>query len=70
MRMIAIHQATAFILRPISLLDLLVSLPLRNPQRSSLHRPTQPSSVVGDTSNSFCIDPTHIAPLSQPTSQI
>jgi phospholipase C len=27
--------------------------------------PTQPSSVVGDTSNSFCIDPTHIAPLSQ-----
>ena len=26
--------------------------------------PTQPSSVVGDTSNSFCIDPTHIAPLS------
>jgi phospholipase C len=25
--------------------------------------PTQPSSVVGDTSNSFCIDPTHIAPL-------
>ena len=27
--------------------------------------PTQPSSVVGDTSNSFCIDPTHIAPISQ-----
>jgi phospholipase C len=26
--------------------------------------PTQPSSVVGDSSNSFCIDPTHIAPLS------
>jgi len=26
--------------------------------------PTQPSSVVGDTSNSFCIDPTHIAPIS------
>ncbi len=25
--------------------------------------PTQPSGVVGDTSNSFCIDPTHIAPL-------
>ena len=24
---------------------------------------TQPSSVVGDTSNSFCIDPNHIAPL-------
>ena len=27
--------------------------------------PTQPSSIVGDSSNSFCIDPTHIAPLSQ-----
>jgi phospholipase C len=27
--------------------------------------PTQPSSVVGDASNSFCIDPDHIAPLSQ-----
>ncbi len=27
--------------------------------------PTQPSSVVGDSTNSFCIDPTHIAPLSQ-----
>jgi len=26
--------------------------------------PTQASSVVGDSSNSFCIDPTHIAPLS------
>jgi phospholipase C len=26
--------------------------------------PTQPSSVVGDSSNSFCIDPTHIAPIS------
>ena len=26
--------------------------------------PTQPSSVVGDASNSFCIDPNHIAPLS------
>ena len=27
--------------------------------------PTQPSNVVGDSTNSFCIDPTHIAPLSQ-----
>ena len=27
--------------------------------------PTQPSSVVGDSTNSFCIDPTHIAPISQ-----
>jgi phospholipase C len=26
--------------------------------------PTQPSSVVGDSSDSFCIDPNHIAPLS------
>ena len=26
--------------------------------------PTVPSSVVGDASNSFCIDPNHIAPLS------
>ncbi len=26
--------------------------------------PTQPSSVVGDATNSFCIDPNHIAPLS------
>ena len=26
--------------------------------------PTQPSSVVGDASNSFCIDPHHIAPIS------
>jgi phospholipase C len=25
--------------------------------------PTQPSSVVGDTSNSFCIDPTHVTPI-------
>ena len=25
--------------------------------------PTQPSSVVGDTSNYFCIDPNHVAPL-------
>jgi phospholipase C len=25
---------------------------------------TQPSSVVGDTSNYFCIDPNHVAPLS------
>jgi phospholipase C len=26
---------------------------------------TKPSSVVGDTTNSFCVDPNHIAPLSQ-----
>ena len=29
--------------------------------------PKMPSSVVGDTTNSFCIDPTHIAPLRDPT---
>ncbi len=27
--------------------------------------PKQPSSVVGDSTNSFCIDPNHIAPISQ-----
>ena len=27
--------------------------------------PTQASSVVGDSTNSFCIDPNHVAPLSQ-----
>jgi phospholipase C len=27
--------------------------------------PTQPSSVVGDSTNSFCIDTNHVAPLSQ-----
>jgi len=26
---------------------------------------TQPSSVVGDSTNSFCVDPNHLAPLSQ-----
>lgn len=29
--------------------------------------PLQPSSVVGDPTNSFCIDPTHIAPLNDQT---
>jgi phospholipase C len=36
-----------------------------NPTGTACTAPTQPSSVVGDSSNSFCIDPTHIAPLSQ-----
>ncbi|HEX4286325.1 MAG TPA: alkaline phosphatase family protein [Terracidiphilus sp.] len=36
-----------------------------NPSAAACTAPTQPSSVVGDSSNSFCIDPTHIAPLSQ-----
>lgn len=36
-----------------------------NPSGAACTAPTQPSSVVGDSSNSFCIDPKHIAPLSQ-----
>lgn len=36
----------------------------QNPNGSTCAAPTQPSSVVGDTSNAFCIDPTRIAPLS------
>ena len=35
-----------------------------NPTGGACVAPTQASSVVGDTSNSFCVDPTHIAPLS------
>lgn len=35
-----------------------------NPSGAACSAPTQPSSVVGDSSNSFCIDPNHIAPLS------
>ncbi|MGB6728682.1 MAG: alkaline phosphatase family protein [Terracidiphilus sp.] len=35
-----------------------------NPSGGACTPPTQPSSVVGDSSNSFCIDPNHIAPLS------
>ena len=36
-----------------------------NPTGAACTAPTQASSVVGDASNSFCIDPTHVAPLSQ-----
>ncbi len=36
-----------------------------NPAGAACVPPTVASSVVGDTSNSFCIDTTHIAPLSQ-----
>ena len=36
-----------------------------NPDGATCAAPTQPSSVVGDSTNSFCIDPNHIAPLSQ-----
>jgi phospholipase C len=35
-----------------------------NQNRTPCNPPTQPSSVVGDSTNSFCIDPNHIAPLS------
>lgn len=34
-----------------------------NPSGAPCVAPTQASSVVGDTTNSFCIDPTHIAPI-------
>jgi phospholipase C len=34
-----------------------------NPSGDTCVSPTQPSSVVGDSTNSFCIDPNHIAPL-------
>jgi phospholipase C len=36
-----------------------------NPGGAACTGTTQASSVVGDASNSFCIDPNHIAPLSQ-----
>jgi len=36
-----------------------------NPSHAACTGTTQPSSVVGDSTNSFCIDPNHIAPLSQ-----
>jgi phospholipase C len=35
-----------------------------NPTGAACVAPTQGSAVVGDASNSFCIDPNHIAPLS------
>ena len=37
----------------------------KNPTGAACTAPTQPSSVVGDTENSFCIDPNHVAPLKQ-----
>jgi phospholipase C len=37
----------------------------KNPSGAACTGTTQKSSVVGDTSNSFCIDPNHIAPLTQ-----
>jgi phospholipase C len=41
-----------------------------NPTGAPCTAPTQPSSVVGDTTNSFCIDPNHVAPVySQATPQ-
>ena len=38
-----------------------------NPSKAACTPPTVSSTVVGDTSGSFCIDPTHIAPISDPT---
>ena len=35
-----------------------------NPTSATCTPPTQPSSVVGDSTDSFCIDTNHIAPLS------
>ncbi|MFP5235491.1 MAG: alkaline phosphatase family protein [Acidobacteriota bacterium] len=35
------------------------------PSTGTCPSPLQPSSAVGDTSNSFCIDTRHVAPLSQ-----
>jgi len=35
-----------------------------NPSGAACISPTQPSSVVGDVANSFCIDPDHISPIS------
>ncbi|HEY3629071.1 MAG TPA: alkaline phosphatase family protein [Terracidiphilus sp.] len=37
----------------------------QNPTHAACTGTTKSSSVVGDSSNSFCIDPNHIAPLSQ-----
>lgn len=37
----------------------------QNPTGAPCTAPTVASSAVGDTTNSFCIDPNHIAPLSQ-----
>jgi phospholipase C len=34
-----------------------------NPTQAACTGTTQPSSVVGDSTNSFCIDPNHIAPI-------
>jgi phospholipase C len=36
-----------------------------NPSKAACVAPTQASSVVGDSTNSFCIDPAHVAPVSQ-----
>ncbi|HWE86629.1 MAG TPA: alkaline phosphatase family protein [Terracidiphilus sp.] len=38
---------------------------LGNPTHAACPSGTQPSSVWGDTSNYYCVDPRHIAPLSQ-----
>jgi phospholipase C len=42
----------------------------QNPTHAACTGTTKASSVVGDASNSFCIDPNHIAPLSQYTTDL
>ena len=37
----------------------------QNPTHAACTGVTKPSSVVGDSTNSFCIDPNHVVPLSQ-----
>ena len=36
-----------------------------NPSHAACQAPTVASSAVGDSTNSFCVDPKHLAPLSQ-----
>jgi len=55
----AAYPATAF-----STLSYSYQYIYENPTGAACTAPTQPSSVVGDSSNSFCIDPNHLAPLS------
>ena len=64
--MTAPAEPTRLIPRPTSLsLSYSFQYLYENPSGAACTAPTQPSSVVGDSSNSFCIDPSHIAPLSQ-----
>jgi phospholipase C len=55
----AAYPATAF-----SNLSYSYQYMYENPIGAACTAPTQASSVVGDASNTFCIDPNHVAPLS------